>query len=304
MKDFKDILHIPVIVSSMGTNSERWKITKKRLDDQGFTNYLNWGNADGRNESEIQKAWDWLDIKNVDLTNFDFGWSGVKAGTLSYLGILKYIIDRQIPYALVLEDDIQFHPDFLNKGQYLWSSHIHKEVDWDMIYLGHAPEWKVTSDVSSGNVYGAWSILYSLKGARKVYRRFLKHIYENNLNCFDLVMYGWQTETIRNEKENIWKNLNKDTLQWMVWSTRHYDWAKTDEYRFWEVYPDPFGNRWRYDGIIFPDTSIPSSLDCGCTDPRRLDHDPEHRKKFCPHTPEEKMKIKEDAGFTIYKKDN
>lgn len=291
MNKFEDILHIQTFVLNVDSKSDRWFKTKDRLDDCGFMNYQRWQCADGRDKTSIKNTWDYLSLDSIKFNTLAFSWSGTFAGTLSYLSCLKHIIDRKIPYSLILEDDIQFHPDFLTLGDDLF-----KETpnNFDVIYLGSQTEYRPTSNISVGQVYGGWSMLYSLEGAKKVYNMLIAKIYAGNLNCVDMEMYEFQKESFE----------PSHPFNFFIWSTRHNDYTNTNPdvwgHGFWYGTKDPFDWEWKYDGVIFPDPYIKSTLSCGCIDPRRLEFDPEIKAKYCTHTREDLDNLKKDLGFEIY----
>lgn len=296
MKEFKDILHLPVFVSSMSSKSERWSLTKKRLDDAGFMNYQMWKFPDGRVTQEVNDAWDYLNL-GISLQRFDFSWSGILAGTIGYMGVLKNAIDRKLPYFVIIEDDIQFHPKFIEIGNWLFEGNKKWDPNWDMIYLGSQPEYKPANDITQGQVYGGYSLLYSLEGAKKVYNRLISHIHKGNLNCFDMMMYHWQGELCAQSNPE---------LKWYIWSTRWKDYKKVNPdiggHGYWDGTTDPFGWSWKNDGIVFPDYNIVSTLDCGCIDPRKKDTTrPEIKSLYCSHDKEYLLDLKRKAGYEIFK---
>ncbi len=294
MKEFKDILHTPTFVLNVDSKSDRWKKTKSRLDEVGFMNYQRWQCADGRNKESILNVWDELGLDNTSFNTLGFDWSGTLAGGLSYLACLKHIIDRKYPYALILEDDIQFHPGFLEKGEYMYNA---TPKDFDMVYLGCQTEFRPCYDVGQGQVYGGWAILYSLEGVKKVYNYLIDRLHKGVLNCFDMELYWLQGDALKDGSLRFW-----------IWSTRHYDYAETNPdnwgHGFWDNTKDPFGWEWKWDGIIFPDPNLPSTLDCGCIDPRRLEIRQGIKEKICQDpnrcSKEQQIKDKEDLGFEIY----
>lgn len=295
MEEFKDILHLPVFVGSMSSKSERWSLMKKRLDDAGFMNYQMWKFPDGRITQEVNDAWDYLNL-DVPLQRFHFSWGGTLAGTIGYIGILKHAIDRKIPHFVVFEDDIQFHPNFTEVGSWLYELTKQHYPDWDLIYLGCQPEYKPWADITVGQVYGGYSLLYTLDGAKKVYDKLVEHIHKGDLNCFDMIMYDWQYELCVG---------GSNYLKWYTWSTRWRDYAKVNpdvpSHGYWDNTTDPFGWSWKNDGIVFPDYNIVSTLDCGCIDPRKHDSfRPEIKSLYCSHDKEYLLDLKRKAGYEIF----
>ena len=293
MKDFTDILHIPVFVTSIGSKTDRWSIIKNRLDDQGFMNYQLWQMPDGRNFDSISNAWEFLNL-DIPLQNWAFDWSGTLAGTIGYLGILKHAIDKKIPYFAIFEDDIQFLPNFLDRGNYFFTGTQNHDPNWHLIYLGSQPEYKPSEDITNGMVYGGYSILYSLEGCKVVYEKILSNLQKNWLDCFDMMMYYFQQDSFN----------GNGNLRHYVWSTRWKDYEKTNPdvwgNGYWDNTTDPFGWSWKNDGIVFPDYNIVSTLDCECIDPRKRDTRQEIKSKYCNHSKEHLINLKKNAGFQIF----
>lgn len=298
MQQFKDILHTPTFVLNVDSKSDRWKKTKFRLDEVGFMNYQRWQCADGRNKESILNVWDELGLKNIKFNPLGFNWSGSLAGSLSWLACLKHAIDRKFPYVLLLEDDIQFHPDFLSYGDYLFNG---TPKDFDLIYVGSQTEYRPDCDISVGQVYGGWSMLFSLGGAKKVYDYLLNKVYEGTFNCIDMELYQFQYDSFQ-------EHTDKYNFNFYVWSTRHNDYRNVNpdnwEHGFWDGTTDPFGWEWKWDGVIFPDPNIPSTLSCGCVDPRRLETRMDIKEKICEDpsrcSSEAFLQMKKDLGFELY----
>lgn len=110
---------------------------------------------------------------------------------LSHLWCLNEIIKNQYPNALVLEDDIILHKDFINKFDKIYSP------VYDLLLLGacdfsfaslHKNRVKngvYTITEESRKVYGAHANYYSLKGAMKMF-----DLKMNDLSFFDKDYYS------------------------------------------------------------------------------------------------------------------
>ena len=111
MQSFEDFLKLPCYIINLDRNPERWNVCEKRLQEAGFTNYKRISGVDGKNKLELQKEWELLNNPKFSAWDTEFkSYPGKQGCFLSHLKIWKDILDKKIPYALIFEDDIVFHP--------------------------------------------------------------------------------------------------------------------------------------------------------------------------------------------------
>jgi glycosyl transferase family 25 len=126
---------IPVFVISLSRSIERRDRIKKIMADQGIS--LSFVDAvDGRelNNCRINEIRDRSNyFKNQRKRNLSRGEIGC---ALSHLKIYKHIIDNDIEYALIFEDDIDILSESVLK-EILFTDSLIKNKNWDLLQLGY-----------------------------------------------------------------------------------------------------------------------------------------------------------------------
>jgi GR25 family glycosyltransferase involved in LPS biosynthesis len=103
----------------------------------------------------------------------DFLNSGQRACAQSHMNIWKHIVDKRIPYALVLEDDACFDKAWKERLNQFWENTGCSQNNWDMLLLNCSEivdpfyTWSVVR-----NQYLTGAYIISLNGARKLVDMF------------------------------------------------------------------------------------------------------------------------------------
>jgi glycosyl transferase family 25 len=99
-----------------------------------------------------------------------------KACSQSHFNVWKHIVDNNIEYALILEDDACFDKNFFEKLNLFW-----KEVDdneWDGIFLNASESINITNKwVLANEQYLAGGYILSKTGAEKLINTFSPCLY-------------------------------------------------------------------------------------------------------------------------------
>ncbi len=129
---FEELLQNGGVILSLARYQYRFLHTKQRLEEVGFQNLHFYKGFDGFQE----------DLSGVAL---QLGFSGVYAQdiasrpgniacTLSHISLWKKVVDEQLPYLLIFEDDALPHPNFRQLAPAWWEK---TPQDLDIILLGN-----------------------------------------------------------------------------------------------------------------------------------------------------------------------
>ena len=106
---------------------------------------------------------------------------GHKGCTLSHVLAWRRVIDLNLPYCFIFEDDVIPHTDLLRGlGQEYWSLTLEKKRDFDILYLGNMinPEDKRLYDPSEkileSGTYCLHAYLITLEGANRMLSQFIE----------------------------------------------------------------------------------------------------------------------------------
>jgi GR25 family glycosyltransferase involved in LPS biosynthesis len=169
--DWNEILSAPAFIINLARRPDRYQTAHQRIQEAGFT--------------QIQRI-DAVDAQTADLTTewnqhrsplFD-SWDqkfrtlpGKQGVMLSMLKTWKNIIDHQIPYATIFEDDVLFHPEWDMLASLYYED---TPKDFDVVFYGNqldAPSYKMIDQVPTYCLH-AYGI--TLEGAQKIYDLFTK----------------------------------------------------------------------------------------------------------------------------------
>lgn len=164
------ILDAPCFLLNLDRSPDRLATAKKNISAAGFTNI--------QRVRGIDKDTDDLDIqwhrhgnpmkrdKDTFLTN-----KGKQACALGHYDIWKHIIDKEIPYAVVFEDDVFFHSQWHLLAPKYWS---YTPRDFDILYMGSSFDVRTSWPVMRAPLYCTHAYLITLDGAKKLYDTCLR----------------------------------------------------------------------------------------------------------------------------------
>ncbi|KAA1242919.1 glycosyltransferase family 25 protein [Aquimarina sp. RZ0] len=126
--------------------------------------------------------------------------------SLSHLNTWKEAVKQDVPYVMVLEDDVIFRDDFseqINKALKFLQTNYPK---WDLLYLGRIPlekDKKIINEqiVAPGYSYGAYAYIVSKKGIEKL----LKSNLESNIIPSDEFLPAMYIDHPREDIQKIFK---------------------------------------------------------------------------------------------------
>ncbi len=185
----KNILSkFPIKVVNLDKRPDRWEQTKKKLDEQGITNYERFSAIDGTKLEMTQ------DIKFL-FRNNDFNYrQGYIGCALSHLKLWNELIrDENNDYYIIMEDDFELVDDFKNKLNITLHQLIQKPFI-DLHFLGYF-YWKgepvksqeypvmMNMDVKS-YMGGTWGYIISKSAAFKLINISKHYGIQNGIDRF------------------------------------------------------------------------------------------------------------------------
>jgi len=245
MNSFEEFLNLPCRIINLERNPERWKICEERVKEAGFTNYQRVIGVDGKDSDTLQKEWEKLNNpKFADWDTEFVTYPGKQGCFLSHFKIWKEIIENKIPYTLIFEDDVLFHP----KWKEIAPAYLNATPkNFDVVYLGSQIEFFSQYHVDRGPVFCTHAMLLSYDGVVKLYNMLLKNsvgVYTIDCMLIDLMKDYYRK--LRTNREA------KIPFSWYVWNGQQF--YPTDLRNM------PKGWTKRNGGIIFQDESFGSEV--------------------------------------------
>jgi len=118
--------------------------------------------------------------------------------TLTTLFLWKKIIDENLPYLLIFEDDVLPHPQIGVLGEEFWRE---TPRDWDFLFLGSDMDCKVQDKVVSIPCFCTHAYLVSNKGAKRAFELIDKD--HDGIDKADCQLIVW---------------MNNNLIKWYCWN--------------------------------------------------------------------------------------
>jgi GR25 family glycosyltransferase involved in LPS biosynthesis len=135
--NWEDFLNSQVFIINLDRKPERLTKSIERAYNAGFKNVERFKAIDGIND-DMELIWKSFNNPkfNEDDTQFidKIHHSHHQAICLSHLSIYKKIIENNIDFSVIFEDDIVFHKDWSSLGSLYYKN---TPKDFDMCYIGH-----------------------------------------------------------------------------------------------------------------------------------------------------------------------
>lgn len=148
-----------VWIINMERNPERYEYVTGQLKTMGIENYERVEATDGKNMSDDE-------IKSYKLYNYLLNRAQMGCAA-SHIQIWKRIVDEKRDWTMIIEDDVTFHPNFLELFATYWK---HVPKDAAIIYPGciSFEEWFHTNDklIHETGVLCTHSYLINWEGAK------------------------------------------------------------------------------------------------------------------------------------------
>lgn len=229
---FEFLEKIPVFIINLERKPERLKKCIQRVQEAGFKNISRINAIDGLNDN-MKDIW----IKNHNNPSFnpaDGKFNDIinhphhQAIMLSHMSLLKKIIDENIEFAVILEDDIIFHKNWKILAQKYYEV---TPKNYDMLYLGHHCGYGFGSHVGTIPVFCTHAYVITNKGANILYNRLIND--PNGVRTIDCMIWDYMCEYLQ---------FSKPFLTWYVWNGEYFP---DDSVNIYEEY------RHKDKGLIF-----------------------------------------------------
>jgi GR25 family glycosyltransferase involved in LPS biosynthesis len=222
-----DLLSAPAFIISM--DYERYAICARRARRAGFTNISIFHGVDRESREELETNWALHPFpKHREI----FG-QHPAAVMLAHLNLWRHVIENEIPYCTIFEDDTLFHTywDSLAPRYY---EQTPKQTD--MIFMGHHcgnlyPE----NHISQVPVYCLNAYIITLDGVRKIYEMITKYPHNENFGVIDMMLVRLQTDIIMTR-------INPYRYEWYAWNS--------------EMFPDPINEPYKHQGALEKDMGL------------------------------------------------
>lgn len=214
---FQDLLGAPAFVIHLsGKQPQRWDTCAARLAEAGFADVRRFEAVDGR---DAERCMDLYKNTHRVAFNLENSWHHGNGCMLSHLGVWKHILDAQIPFATIFEDDVFFHSRWDALAPQYYEA---TPKPCDMFYMGHHCGNAIpNAHIQQSPAYCLQAYAVTLQGAQKLYKMITQYPYQDRDIAIDLFLVRLQREIVSQRH----RSEVPDALDWFVWNA--------------EMFPDP-----------------------------------------------------------------
>lgn len=233
---WEDVLQGPAYVINLKRRPDRWQQAEEEMKQAGFTNIIRWDAIDYKDTEQCEMAHASLGKPPRHPTfNNDFNdYPGTWGVFLSQTTLWKKIVDEQIPYACIFEDDILFHSKWNELAPVFFRN---TEADYDMLFLGSQMEYKSNYQIDRGPVFCLHAYVVTCEGAKRI----LDHVLSKRAG-------GIYTIDTMLKVAMEWP---KPPFKWLVWNAIHFPCPKANMSSAWKK---------RNNGLVFQDEKMGTDI--------------------------------------------
>ena len=154
---------VPCYVLNMDRCAERWTLSEACIKEAGFRNVQRVSAFD-KDTHDLASEWAKLGSPPLrDKDNFVTN-KGKQAVAIGQYNIWKRIIDEDIPFAVVFEDDVFFHKRWKELSEQMWTN---TPKDFDICFMGSSFDVDTKSAIIKAPVYCLHAYIITKEGAKK-----------------------------------------------------------------------------------------------------------------------------------------
>lgn len=170
--DIESLYSAPAFIVNLDRCKERWESSRQRASAAGFRDVRRWQAVDAANPEILAAEWAARTNKNnFDPCDPDFvNFPGKQGVYLSMTNLWLHMIDNQIPFATIFEDDIKYHEQWSELAPVYLNA---TPAGWDMLFMGNQIDCAPGPyHICQLPVYCLHAYVITLEGARKMLALF------------------------------------------------------------------------------------------------------------------------------------
>jgi len=215
---WKGFLEAPVFVISLARCEDRWETTRGRLADAGFMDVHRWDAVDASGDcgtEALTSGWLRHGTPKMDFSDQEFciSYRGKQGCMLSHLDLMAHAISERIPYFIVMEDDVLFHPQWPALAPAFYDA---TPKDYDLLYMGSQLEATSQYSIVRLPCFCTNAMAMTLAGAEKVYRFLLSQ--PRGVRTIDCMLKDHQTAIIAAVAAGTGAAGTRAAFEWYVWN--------------------------------------------------------------------------------------
>jgi hypothetical protein len=201
-----DILLGPAFVINLNSRPDRLAASAGEIKRAGFTDVRRFPAVDATDPDGLAQAW--ANCGSPPFAAWDGGFEivpGKQACLLSHLAVWQEIVDRDLPFACVFEDDVVFHRHWAHLAP---TAFAFTPPEYDLLYMGNMTVTPGSGLVRKTPVYCTHAYLITREGAARV--RSLLLADPEGVGSIDIMLFRHQSR---------WEaDPQGSSFSWYAWS--------------------------------------------------------------------------------------
>lgn len=160
-----EVLEAPAFVINLKRRPDRWLNVCKNIAEAGFKNIQRFEAIDCQDSEQCEKAYTYIGRppRHPSFNNDFTLYPGTYGVFLSQTSLWKKMVDEDIPYACIFEDDVIFHS--------MWHDIAHQYFkqtpqEYDILFMGSQFEFNAKYHVDKGAVFCLHAYIITKEGAK------------------------------------------------------------------------------------------------------------------------------------------
>ena len=169
-----ELYNAPCFIINMDKCPDRMKLTTERVTNAGFKDIRRWRAVDAAEKGALAAGWQRHGSPKFWEGDVEFTttFPGKQGCMLSWLDLLKHIIDNKIPLVTIFEDDVLFHKNWAILAPKYYEA---TPKDFDYLYLGGQFDAPCFYAIDRVPTFCTHALVFTLAGATKIYNLLLNH---------------------------------------------------------------------------------------------------------------------------------
>lgn len=235
-EQWEAVLHAPSFVINLERRPDRWEHAREEIENAGFTNIIRWNAVDYKNKEQCAEAYRLIgEPPRHPSFNNDFeDYPGTWGVFLSQTTLWQKIVDENIPYACIFEDDVLFHSKWKELAPTFFQNTAR---DYDILFMGSQLEFKSEYHIDKGPVFCLHAYIVTCEGA-KALLDYVRSKEAGGIYTIDTML-------------KVAMEWPKPPFQWLVWNSFEFPCQKANMSSAW---------RKRNNGLVFQDETFGTDI--------------------------------------------
>lgn len=213
---WEEVLAAPAYLISV--NNQRYDICERRIMRAGYYDIRRFEGVISTDRAALEENW----AKHPFPPHREIFGEHPAAVLLAHLNLWRHIIDNDIPFCTIFEDDTLFHTQWHD----LATKYYHATPKTaDMVFMGHhCGNVYPDMHIAQVPVYCLNAYMLTREGAAKAYEMITQYPIDENFGVIDMMLANLQTGILMSQS-------NPYDYQWYAWNTQMFPDPDNDPYK-------------------------------------------------------------------------